>query len=127
MSRLGVHFDPFLALLVPLWWAWSNPIILVIAQAVAVASGALPVYWLARKHLASNGLALVFAIAYLLYSPTQFNTFTPVGIHAVSFAIPLLRYAIWFLDNDRLILFAAFAALAATTKEEIALAAGGLG
>jgi uncharacterized membrane protein len=127
MSRLGAHFDPFLALLVPLWWAWSNPIVLLAAQAIAVASGALPVYWLGRKHLDNNGLALVFAIAYLLYSPTQFNAFTPVGIHAVSFAIPLLLYATWFLDNDRLILFTAFAVLAATTKEEIALAAGGLG
>lgn len=127
MSRLGAHFDPFLALLVPLWWAWSSPIILLAAQAISVASGALPVYWLGRKHLDNNHLAFVFAIAYLLYSPTQFNTFTPAGIHAVSFAIPLLLYAIWFLDNDRLILFGTFAVLAATTKEEIALAVGGLG
>ena len=25
MSRLGSHVDPFLALLVPLWWIWSSP------------------------------------------------------------------------------------------------------
>ena len=71
----------------PLWWAWSSPLILLAAQAVAVASGALPVYWLARKHVQPHGFAVVFAVAYLLYSPTQFNAFTPIGVHAVSFAI----------------------------------------
>ena len=127
ISRLGVHFDPFLAALAPLWLVWSSPIVLLAAQAIAVASGALPVYWLGRKHLQSDGFAAVFAVGYLLYPATQFNTFTPTGIHAVSFAIPLILYAIWFIDQDRLVPFAIFAVAAATTKEEIAAAVGGLG
>jgi uncharacterized membrane protein len=127
MSRLGSHFDPFLVLLVPLWWAWSSPLVLLIAQAVAVASGALPVYWLARKHLDNRRFAVIFAAAYLLYPATQFNAFTPIGIHAVSFAVPLILFAIWFLDEGRLVPFAVFAVVAATTKEEIAAAVGGLG
>jgi uncharacterized membrane protein len=94
---------------------------------MAVASGALPVYWLGRKHLGNDGFAVVFAAAYLLYAPTQFNAYTPVGIHAVSFSIPLLLYAIWFLDNDRLVWFGVCGLLAATTKEEIGAAVGGLG
>jgi uncharacterized membrane protein len=127
VSRLGFHLDPFLALLVPLWWIWGNPVVLIAAQALAVVSGVFPVYWLARKHVADSRLAVAFGIAYLLYPATQFNTFTPIGIHAVSFATPLILYAIWFLDEDRLILFALFGLLAATTKEEIAAAVGGLG
>ena len=127
ISRLGVHFDPFLALLAPLWLLWPSPLVLLAAQALAVASGALPVYWLGRKHLSNHGFAAVFAVAYLLYAPTQFNAYTPVGIHAVSFSVPLILYAIWFLDNDRLVWFGVFGLLAATTKEEIAAAVGGLG
>ena len=127
MSRLGSHVDPFLALLVPLWWVWSNPIVLLAAQGIAVASGALPVYWLAKKHVGEGGRAVLFAVAYLLYPATQFNAFTPIGMHAVSFAIPLIGYAIWFLDQDRLAWFTVFAVLAATTKEEMAAAVGGLG
>jgi uncharacterized membrane protein len=127
MSSLGAHFDPFLALLAPLWWIWASPLVLLAAQAFAVASGALPVYWLARKHLQSGSFAAVFAAAYLLYSPTQFNAFSPYGIHAVSFAIPLILFAIWFLDEGRLFAFAACALVAVTTKEEIAAAVGGLG
>jgi uncharacterized membrane protein len=128
MTRLGGHVDPFLVLLVPLWWVWSSPLMLVVVQAIAVSTGALPVYWLARKHLSSERAAAHFALAYLLLPATQFNAFTiSSGFHAVSIAIPLILFAIWFLDEDRLVLFALFALLAASTKEEIPAAVGCLG
>jgi uncharacterized membrane protein len=118
-DRLGFHVDPFLLLFAPL---------LPVVQALAVASGALPVFWLARKHLGSSRTAAHFAFAYLLYPATQFNAFTiAAGFHAVSFAVPLLLYAIWFLDEDRLVAFSVVALLACTTKEEIPLAVGCLG
>ena len=127
-TRLGSHVEPFLILLVPLWWAWSSPIALLVLQAIAVASGALPVYWLARKHLTSERAAAHFAFAYLLFPATQYNAFTlGTGFHAVSVAVPLLLYAIWFLDEERLVPFAFFALLAASTKEEIPAAVGCLG
>lgn len=127
-SRLGAHVEPFLILLVPLWWAWSSPIALLVLQAIAVASGALPVYWLARKHLPSERAAGHFAFAYLLYPATQYNAFTvSTGFHAVSIAVPLLLYAIWFLDEERLVAFGVFAVLAASTKEEIPAAVACLG
>jgi uncharacterized membrane protein len=127
-SRLGTHVDPFLLLLVPLYWLWSSPLLLVVVQALAVSSGALPVFWLARKHLGSDRAGVHFAFAYLLYPATQFNAFTITSsFHSVAIAVPLILYAIWFLDEDRLIPFALFALVAATTKEEIPLALGCLG
>jgi uncharacterized membrane protein len=125
ISRLGAHFDPILAAFAPLWLVWPSPDMLLVAQAVAVALGALPVYWLARKHLGSDRAALGFALAYLVYPPTQWLTLNE--FHPVALACPLLLFAIWFLDEGRLLPFAAFAALAATTKEEIALVVAGLG
>ncbi len=125
ISRLGAHFDPILAAFAPLWLAWPSPDMLLVAQAVAVALGALPVFWLARKHLGSDGVALGFALAYLIYPPTQWLTLNE--FHPVALACPLLLYAIWFLDEGRLLPFAACAIVAATTKEEIALVVAGLG
>ena len=125
--RLGVHVDPFLALLAPLWWIWPSPLMLLVVQTLAIASGALPVYWLARKRLGDERAAACFAAAYLLYPATQFNALTNSGPHAVSFAVPLILFAIWFLDNDRLVPFGVAALLAASTKEEIPLAIGCLG
>jgi uncharacterized membrane protein len=127
-TRLAGHVDPFLALLVPLWWVWPSATMLVVFQALAVSTGAFPVYWLARKHLHSDRAAAHFAFAYLLYPATQFAAFTvSSGFHAVSIAVPLILFAIWFLDEQRLIPFFIFALLAASTKEEVGAAIGCLG
>jgi uncharacterized membrane protein len=127
-SRLGFHVDPFLLLLAPLVWISSNPVLLPVVQALAVASGALPVFWLARKHLDSARAGAHFAFAYLLYPATQFNAFTSTSsFHSVAIAVPLVLYAVWFLDEDRLVAFSVVALLAFTTKEEIPLAVGCLG
>jgi len=127
-SRLAFHVDPFLLLLVPLFRIWSNPLLLPVLQALAVASGALPVFWLARKHLGSDRAGAHFAFAYLLYPATQFNAFTITSsFHAVAIAVPLVLFAIWFLDEGRLVAFSLVALLACSTKEEIPLALGCVG
>jgi uncharacterized membrane protein len=127
-DRLGAHVDPFLLAFVPVLWIWSSPLVLPIVQALALASGALPVFWLARKHLGSARAGAHFAFAYLLYPATQFSAFTVAdSFHPVAIAVPLVLYAIWFLDEDRLVAFSAVALIACTTKEEIPLAVGCLG
>jgi uncharacterized membrane protein len=125
ISRLGAHFDPILVVFAPFWWIWPSPDLLVVTQAAAVALGALPVFWLARKHLYDDRAALGFAVAYLLYPATQWLVLNE--FHPVALACPLLLFAIWFLDEDKLAQFVAFAALAATTKEEVAFVVAGLG
>ena len=125
ISRLGAHFDPILVAFAPLWLVWPSPDLLLVGQAAAVAFGALPVYWLARKHLGSEQAGLGFALAYLLYPPTQWLTLNE--FHPVALACPLLLFAFWYLDEDRLLPFAAFGLVAATTKEEIAFVVAGLG
>ena len=125
ISRLGAHFDPILAAFAPLWLVWPSADMLLVAQTAAIALGALPVFWLARKHLGSERAGLGFALAYLIYPPTQWLTLNE--FHPVALACPLLLFAIWFLDEGRLLPFAACALVAATTKEEIALVVAGLG
>jgi uncharacterized membrane protein len=132
ISRLAAHVDPILILFAPLWWLWPSPSMLLTVQAIAVALGALPVYWLARKHFAATaGLseldvgraALGFALAYLLLPAVQWLTLNE--FHPVALACPLLLYTFWFLDENRLIPAAVFGALAALTKEEIGLVLAG--
>lgn len=128
VDRLGFHVDPFLLVFVPLFWIRSSPLFLPVVQALAVASAALPVFWLARKQLQSSRAGAHFAFAYLLYPATQFNTFTSTSsFHSVAMAVPLVLYAVWFLDEDRLVAFSVVALVAFTTKEEIPLAVGCLG
>lgn len=125
MSRLGAHFDPLVAALAPLWWLWPHPTLLLVAQAVTVALGAVPVFLLARKHLGSEWAGSGFAIVYLLYPPTQWLVLD--DFHPVAFATPLLLAAIWFLDEQRLLAFGIAAALACLTKEQVGLTVAVLG
>ena len=125
VSRLGAHVDPILVLFAPLWWVWPHPSLLLTVQAFAVALGALPVFWLARKHTGSEHAALGFSLAYLLFPATQWMTLNE--FHPVALACPLLLFAIWYLDEDRLLPFTLFAVLAAMTREEIPLVIAGLG
>jgi uncharacterized membrane protein len=125
ISRLAAHVDPILAVFGPLWWIWPSPDLLLVTQALAVAAGAWPVFLLARKHLESSRAALGFALAYLLYPATGWLTLNE--FHPVALATPLLLFAFWYLDNDRLLPFALFAVAAAACKEEIGLVVAGFG
>jgi uncharacterized membrane protein len=123
--RLGAHVDPILVLFAPLWRIWPSPDLLLVVQDVAMALGALPVYLLARKHLRSPHAGVAFALVYLLYPATTWTALNE--FHPVALATPLLLGAIWALDEDQLLAFAAFALLAATTKEEVPLVVAALG
>lgn len=124
-SRLAAHVDPILVVFAPLWWLWPSPSLLLTAQALVVALGALPLFWLARKHTGSERAALGFGLAYLLYPATEWMTLNE--FHPVALACPLLLFAIWYLDENRLLPFTLFALLAALTREEIPLVIAGLG
>jgi uncharacterized membrane protein len=123
--RLGAHFDPILAAFALPWLLWPSPSLLLVAQALLIALGAVPVFWLARKHLGSERAALGFALAYLLLPPLQWMTLSE--FHPVALATPFLLFALWYLDEERIVAFAVFALLAAATKEHVPLAIAGLG
>jgi uncharacterized membrane protein len=125
ISRLAAHVDPILVLFAPLWWLWPSPQLLLVAQALVVALGAVPVFLLARKHLRSGRAGLGFALAYLLYPATGWLTLNE--FHPVALATTFLLLAFWYLDEDRLFPFALSAIAAAASKEEIALVVAGFG
>jgi uncharacterized membrane protein len=123
--RLGTHVDPFLILLAPVWVVWPSPLALGFAQIVAVSLGALPVFWLGRRHLGSDHVAGILALAYLAYPWLAVTA--AASIHPVTFAIPLFLFGLWFLDEDRMWLFAICAVLAMSTGELMGLPVACLG
>jgi uncharacterized membrane protein len=125
INRLGAHVDPLLAAFAPLWLVWPSPTMLLTVQAIGLALGALPVFWLARKHLGSERLAALFGLVYLVYAPVEWLALDE--FHPVSLACPLLLYALWYLDEERLFAALPFLGLAALTKEEVPLVVAGLG
>ena len=125
LTRVGQHVDPILAALTPFWIVAPSPMTLVAVQIVAVALGALPVLWLGRRHFGSEGDAALFALAYLAYPWIAWVAMD--GFHPLTLSIPLLLFAIWFLDSDRLFPFALCAIAAATCGELVGVWIAALG
>jgi len=124
-TRLASHVDPVLALFAPLWLLWPSPLLLAAVQIAACALGALPVFWLGRRHLASEKAAALLALAYLAYPWLAWTALD--AMHPVTLAIPLFLYAIWFLDTERVWGFALCGILIAATGELMGIPVAALG
>jgi len=121
VSRLSIHADFTLILLAPFYLIWSNPKMLLIIQVIGLACGAIPLFWLARKVLKKEWIALVFSVAYLLYPTVQMNTLQ--DFHATSLTTTFLLFAFWYFVEERPVWFSIFVLLAAFGKEQFWLVA----
>jgi len=99
----GDHFHPIIAVLAPLYWIWDNPMMLLIAQAVLIASSIPIVYRFTRRRACEN-MSLLIAGAYGFGWPVQ--ALIDFDFHEIAFATPLTALAIDALDrrDDRKLL-----------------------
>ncbi|MCU0307190.1 MAG: DUF2079 domain-containing protein [Thermoleophilia bacterium] len=125
VSRLASHVDPILGLFAPVFWFTDSPVPLLVIQALAVSLGALPAFWLARRWLEDDRLAVAAAAVWLLYPPLQWTVVTE--FHPVAFAAPLIMFAIWAAETRRDVTLAVVVVLALMTKEQVGLSIAVLG
>lgn len=117
---LSEHFDPLLLAMVPFYLVHPSPAILLVAQALMLALGAVPLYWLAREHFPGQLLAPLFPILYLLYLPLREanrNDFHPGAL-----VPPLFLFALYFMEKARWGPMILMLALAGLLKEQMAMA-----
>ncbi|NJN99730.1 MAG: DUF2079 domain-containing protein, partial [Anaerolineales bacterium] len=136
-SRLALHVEPILLLLVPLYWFnLGSPETLLIIQAAVVALGAWPLYQLAiinnqrsmvNGHLSAGYslLAVIFPLAYLLL-PTL-ESAVLFDFHAVTLSATFLLFAFLALEQKKDGRFLVFALLAMACKEDMPLVVAMLG
>ncbi|MBN1660901.1 MAG: DUF2079 domain-containing protein [Anaerolineae bacterium] len=139
-NRLGTHVEPILLLVSLLYFVWSDPRALLLLQTVVIALGAWAVYLLARRalgnlesgnresgigNLGERGLAVAFAVAYLLFPALESaNVF---DFHAVALAPTFFLFALYFLERERWGAYALFAVLTMSCKEDMPLLVAMLG
>jgi uncharacterized membrane protein len=119
IPRTAIHFEPILFLVALFYAAVPSPLTPVVIQALVVASGALPAYWIASRRLGSALAGVVFAALYLAFPALQ----APVvgDFHAVTLSAAIILFALYFmLSRNNWGLWIA-CLLAMTTKEEIPL------
>lgn len=116
---LGEHLQVIHLLLLPVYVVWPSQLLLELCESLALASGAVAVYWLAHRHSGSVRAAAWLAAAYLLYVPLHFldiavdlKTFRPNAL-----GVPALLFALDQLERRRL-LPATILLLAALSAQE---------
>ncbi|MBE7470279.1 MAG: DUF2079 domain-containing protein [Anaerolineales bacterium] len=129
-SRLALHVEPILLLLVPLYWLnLVGPETLLIIQATVVALGAWPLYQLSmvndRLSTIHYPLSTIFPLAYLLL-PTL-ESAVLFDFHAVTLSATFLLFAFLALEQKKDWRFLIFAFLSMACKEDIPLVVAMLG
>jgi uncharacterized membrane protein len=87
-SRLGVHFDPILALFVPFYVVKPSVGWLILAQSFALSFTAWPIFFLAKRIFHSDKVAFLWPVIF------AFNAFTlnaaAWDFHPVTLAVPFI-------------------------------------
>ncbi|HTV11449.1 MAG TPA: DUF2079 domain-containing protein [Acidimicrobiales bacterium] len=124
-NMFAAHTVFIFIFLVPLFWVYPHTAALLVAQAVAVASGAVPVYLLARNLLKSTLLATLLGAAYLLNPAIEQGNLEQ--FHVEAFEAPILAFAIYAAVVWRPRLLLAMVVLLLMCKQDDALYAVPLG
>jgi len=124
-NYLGDHVR---LILVPLSWLYrlhEGPETLLVTQALAVGSGAVPLYLLGRRWLRRDVPALLFASLFLVHPAVQAaNLF---DFHPIVMASSFLLWAIYFAESGHAAGLAVAIALILGCKENMALVVALLG
>lgn len=117
-SDLATHAHFAIWLLTPLYALHPTAETLLVLQALIVGAGAIPLYRFAARHL-TRASGLVVASAYLLYPPLHGAQF--FDFHFQPIAASFVLFAIDFLDQRRMRLFAAFFAASLACREDVSI------
>lgn len=116
---LGDHAAYTLYLIAPLYRLWPNVHVLLIVQAIALASGAYPVYRIAQRRGLAHRQALVLALAYLLYPIVL--TANLADFHPETISLAAILFAVLAAQRRSMFQFLAMTVLALGGKEIISL------
>jgi uncharacterized membrane protein len=127
LTRLTDHFEPILIPLSLSFVLWDDVRALLVLQAVAVALGALPLFWLARDELRTAGYSLgvaeigglVLAAIYLLFPALEAANLTE--FHAAPFMVAPMLLALYYARQGRYSRMWAWALVVMAVKEEMPL------
>lgn len=119
VSRLAFHTDFFLLLVAPIYAVVPSTETLLLLQALAVASGGLAAFFVAKKVLGQAWWGTLFAAVYLFMPGVQWAT--SFDFHPVTFVPPLILWAVWAMLAKRYWWMLGLVVAALLAKEEVGL------
>jgi len=126
-TRLSDHFEPIFLPVSLSFLIWDDVRALLWLQTLALALGAIPVYWIARDEARTSGRGergaevwgVAFAALYLLFPALEWANITE--FHAVPLAVAPLLFALHYTRQQRYRPVWLFALIAMSTQEHIPL------
>ncbi|HAW50422.1 TPA: hypothetical protein DCX16_05700 [bacterium] len=122
---LGEHMSPTLLVLVPFYFIWQDPRMLLILQSLFLGISAIPVYLIARDKLKNNILSLSFSIAFL--SNPFLSRVNLYEFHEIALSPFFLFFTFYFLQRKTWLPYFVFLFLSLLVKEDISLIIIGFG
>ncbi len=119
LSHFAVHLSPIWYVLLPFYAVFPSPLTLQIGQAVAVASGVIPVVLLCRSSKLSGKSTMLASMLYCFYPALTTGCF--FDIHENCFLAPLLLWTFYFFEREQYLPMYIFAALTLSVKEDAAV------
>ena len=119
MSHLSVHFSPIYYLLLPFFLISPTVECLLIMQAAVCFSGVIPLLLMCRRWRYSETVTLGLSLAFLLFPAFTGGLF--YDFHENAFLVPLLLWALYFLDANNTVGMAVSALLILCVKEDAGL------
>lgn len=125
MNLLGYHFYPIIYVFVPFYKVWPSPVLLLVFQALLLATAIIPLYLIARDKLKNRLLIYAFIISYMLSNAVRGVAFS--DFHTECFIIPLLFWIYYFLIKRKNILFLFSIFVLLFCKEDVVFLISALG
>lgn len=123
-SHFQMHNSPIFIFLLPVYALHPTLYMLLFIMTCALASGAIPVYLIAREKI-SHKAGLVFAVMYLLYHPLHGVNYEQ--FHELAFVVSPLLFSYYFFMKRKFALFWFCCILALFCKEEISISLAAYG
>jgi uncharacterized membrane protein len=119
------HLSISIYLLTPLYWIWSNPIMLLLFQSIFVSLGAYPLYKMAIKKTKHQIFALTLSFAFLTFYGIQ-NALT-FDFHAVTLGSALLLWVFYYYEEKKYFRFWLSLIIFAGLQENFLILSGAFG
>ena len=119
LPRLTDHVEPIFFPVSLVFLVYDGIESLFVLQSIAIAFGALAIYWIARRKLQSEWASAIFATMYLLFPALQAANLAE--FHAVTLAPAPLMFAYNYGEEKAWKRYAFFSFIALMVKEDIAL------
>ncbi len=117
--RLTDHVEPIFFVVPLVFLIYSGIESLFVLQSVAIALGALPIFWIAQRRLKSDWAAVAFAAMYLLFPALQAANLAE--FHAVTLAPAPLLFAFNYAEERAWKRYVLFSLIALAVQEDVAL------